>query len=378
MRPMGPVLISANSFWNIANFRGPLVEALAGAGYPVRIAAPGADQQWARARGVEAINLEVNRSGLNPFNDAVLWLDYLRLLRRTRSAFFLGFTAKPNIYGSLAAQLLGVTSLPNVSGLGTAFMADGPLARLVGLLYRVAFRRCPVIFFQNPDDRAEFIVRNIVRPEQARLLPGSGIDLAHFMPAPMPADPDAPTFLFIGRLLGDKGVREYVEAARRIRAQHSGWRFQLLGDIDPGNRSGISADELRQWISDGMIEHLGHAEDIRPHIARSSVVVLPSYREGLPRSLLEGAAMARPLIATDVPGNRQLIEHGVNGLLCEARNAGSLAEAMLHFGSIGPDLRVRMGMAGRALVEREYGVERVVGAYLDVLRQLASEARVSH
>ena len=376
MRPFGPLLLSANSFWNIANFRGQLVEALVRTGYPVWIAAPDVDLAWARARGVDAIDIAIDRSGLNPVKDGVLLLDYLRLFRRTKPDFYLGFTAKPNIYGSLAAQLLGVPSLPNVSGLGTAFMSDGPLTRFVSLLYRIAFRRCPIVFFQNPDDLDLFVARKIVRSGQARILPGSGIDLAHFAPAPMPADIDAPTFLFIGRLLGDKGVREFADAARRIRIEQPGWRFQLLGDIDPGNRTGISADELRQWIDDKLIEHLGYSEDIRPHIARASAIVLPSYREGLPRSLLEGAAMARPLIASDVPGNRQLVEHGVNGLLCAARDSGSLADAMLRFGSIAPDHRVQMGLAGRALVEREYGVERVIAAYLEALTQLANETGV--
>lgn len=373
---MGPLLLSANSFWNVANFRGQLVEALVRTGYPVWIAAPDVDLAWAKARGVDAIDIAIDRSGLNPVRDGVLWLDYLRLFRRTKPDFYLGFTAKPNIYGSLAAQLLGVASLPNVSGLGTAFMSDGPLTRFVSLLYRIAFRRCRIVFFQNPDDRDLFVARKIVRSAQARTLPGSGIDLVHFSPASMPADIDAPTFLFIGRLLGDKGVREFAEAARRIRVERPGWRFQLLGDIDHGNRTGIGADELRQWVGDGLIEHLGYSEDIRPHIARASAIVLPSYREGLPRSLLEGAAMARPLIASDVPGNRQLVEHGVNGLLCEARDSGSLADAMLRFGSIAPDRRAQMGLAGRALVEREYGVERVVAAYLAALTQLANEPGV--
>ena len=314
--------------------------------------------------------------GLNPVKDGVLWLDYLRLFRRTKPEFYLGFTAKPNIYGSLAAQISGVVSLPNVSGLGTAFMSDGLLARFVSLLYRVAFRRCPIVFFQNPDDRDLFVARKIVRPDQARLLPGSGIDLVHFAPAPMPADHDKLTFLFIGRLLGDKGVREFVEAARELRAEHPGWRFQLLGDVDPGNRTGISAEQVRQWVREGWVEHLGHAEDIRPLYCGATAVVLPSYREGLPRSLLEGAAMARPLIATDVPGNRQLVEHGVNGFLCEARDPGSLAEAMRQLGSISAERRAQMGRAGRALVEREYGVERVVRAYLDALTQLRSKAGV--
>ena len=370
------ILLSANSIWNIINFRGRLVEALIEAGYSVRIAAPGADSKWAMARGAEATDIAIDRSGLNPLRDATLWFDYVKLIRRTKPNYFLGFTAKPNIYGSLAARLMGVASLPNVSGLGTAFMRDGLLSRFVAQLYRLAFQRCPIVFFQNPDDRELFVTGKIVRPEQARLLPGSGIDLAHFAPEPMPPGDDQPTFLFIGRLLGDKGVREFVDAARQVHSEQPGWRFQLLGDVDRCNRTGVSSSEVQGWAGEGVVEHLGHVDDIRPFIGRATAVVLPSYREGLPRSLLEGAAMARPLIASDVPGNRQLVEHGVNGLLCEVRNARSLAQAMLQLGSLGPEQRVQMGRAGRLLVEREYGVERVIRAYLNALAQLAGPARV--
>jgi glycosyltransferase involved in cell wall biosynthesis len=369
------ILISANSFWNIANFRAGLVEAVASRGHRVLIAAPDADPEWARAHGAEAIEIAVDRSGLNPFTDAAQWFDYLRLFRRMKADVFLGFTAKPNIYGSLAARLAGVTSLPNVSGLGTSFMSEGLLSRFVGLLYRLAFRACPIVFFQNPDDRDLFLTRGIVQPGQARLLPGSGIDLERFNPA-VPTEQGPVRFLFIGRLLGDKGVRDFVESARLLKPEHPDWRFQLLGSIDEGNRSGISENELRDWIEQGVVEHLGHAEDVRPHIAAATAVVLPSYREGLPRSLLEAAAMARPLIATDVPGNRQIVEHGVNGLLCEVRNPNSLAGAIKTMGTMRPERRAEMGRAGRAIAERDYGEGRVIRAYLDALEQLRSSAWV--
>ena len=373
---MAPVLLSANSFWNIVNFRAGLMEALVGVGYQVHIAAPEADAQWAESRGAQAVSLSIDRSGLNPFADALLWLEYLRLFRRTKAGFFLGFTAKPNIYGSFAAQLSGVISIPNVSGLGTAFMSDGILSRFVTLLYRIAFRRAPIVFFQNPDDRDLFVARNIVGPNQARLLPGSGVDLVHFAPRERVSGDDEVRFLFIGRLLGDKGVREFVDAARLLRQARPGWKFQMLGDFDPENRSGVDESEVREWTDQGLIEHLGHAEDVRPHIAEATAVVLPSYREGMPRSLLEAAAMARPLIATDVAGNRQLVDHGVNGLLCEVRNPRSLADAMSEVGLMDLERQRQLGQAGRALVEANFGLERVTGAYLDALTQLAAEARV--
>jgi glycosyltransferase involved in cell wall biosynthesis len=371
----GPVLLSSNSFHNITHFRGQLVEALVKRGHHVIIAAPMPHRDWARKQGVEAIEIEVDRSGLNPLTDAQLWLNYIRLFRRRRPRYFLGYTAKPNIYGSLAARLTGVISLPNVSGLGTAFIGRGLLARFVAGLYRLAFRKCPIVFFQNADDRDLFVARRIIRSGQARLLPGSGIDLDRFGPAP-PADKAELRFLFIGRLLGDKGVREFVEAARMLKSEHPGWRFQLLGELDPGNRTGISREELGRWVEEGLVEHLGQAEDVRPYIAMATAVVLPSYREGLPRSLLEAAAMARPLIAADVPGSRQLVEHGVTGLLCEVRNSLSLANAMRQLGAMPVDQRAAMGAAARHMAEREYGVDRVVEAYLDALRQLAGGARV--
>jgi len=352
-----------------------LVEALASRKHRVIIAAPDVDPDWARARGADAVEVAVDRSGLNPFTDAKLWLDYVRLFRRLRPDVFLGFTAKPNIYGSLAARIAGVPSLPNVSGLGTAFINDGPLSRFVGLLYRLAFRRSPIVFFQNPDDRYLFLTRKIVRHGQARLLPGSGIDLDQFTPA-LPPKGGQPCFLFIGRMLGDKGVREFVEAARLLKREQSSWRFQLLGSLDQGNRSAIGAEELGQWIEQGLVEHLGRADDVRPHIVSATAVVLPSYREGLSRSLLEAAAMARPLIATDVPGNRQLVEHGVNGLLCEVRSPQSLADAICQMGMMDADRRTEMGQASRALAERSYGVEKVIYAYREALAQLVPAAGV--
>ena len=368
------ILISANSFWNIANFRSSLVDALVRRGHSVVIAAPGADRVWAAARGATAIDLDVDRSGLNPFTDSALWLKYVRLLRRTGAGTFLGFTVKPNIYGSLAARMAGVPSLPNVSGLGTAFIGDGPLSRFVGLLYRLAFQQSPIVFFQNPDDRDLFLARGIVRPAQVRLLPGSGVDLVRFSPA-APADGTL-RFLFIGRLLGDKGVREFVEAARLLRSEGHDWRFQLLGPIDEGNRSGIGSDELARWVEGGLVEYLGQVEDVRPHIAAATAVVLPSYREGLPRSLLEAAAMARPLVATDVPGNRQIVRHGVNGLLCDVRDPRALADAIGQLGTMEAERRAAMGREGRALIEREFDEAIVIRAYLDALAQLLLAAKV--
>jgi glycosyltransferase involved in cell wall biosynthesis len=225
-----------------------------------------------------------------------------------------------------------------------------------------------VVFFQNGEDRRLFIDRRIVQEQQARVLPGSGVDLDRFVPAPPGEGP--PVFLLVGRLLRDKGVAEFVEAARLLRSELPGARFQLLGPIDSGNRTAIARAELDSWVNEGVIEYLGTADDVRPHIAASSAVVLPSYREGMPRSLLEGAAMERPLIATDVPGCRDIVHDGWNGFLCSVRDPVSLAGAMRKLAESPASRRLAMGKAARREVQERYSEELVITAYLDALGEL--------
>jgi glycosyltransferase involved in cell wall biosynthesis len=343
---------------------------LRSAGYePVVIAPqdPAADNRM-RELGVERIPIAVDRAGLNPLTDLRLIVRYRALLKRLRPAAYLSYTIKPNIYGSLAAGSLGIPALPNVSGLGTAFIRGGGLQALVTRLYRIGFARAPVVFFQNEEDRALFVGRGIVRRNQARVVPGSGVDLDHFAPAPLPDGP--PVFLFIGRLLRDKGVGEFVEAARSVRRDFPEARFQLLGGLDEGNRTGIRQPELDSWLAEGVVEHLGTTDDVRPYIAAATAVVLPSYREGLPRSLLEAAAMARPLIASDVPGCRDVVEDRVNGFLCKVRDHLSLAQTMRSLVEVPRKQRLGMGEAGRRKVQERFSEAFVVRAYLDVLSSL--------
>ena len=365
------VVVAANSDWNIVTFRQGLIRAIRAAGYrPVIVASPdSAAEQRVGDLGVERIRVEIDRSGLNPFADLRLLLHYRRILAKLAPLAFLGFTIKPNIYGCIAARFAGVPAVANISGLGTVFVKPGLLTRLIIGMYRFALRRARVVFFQNRDDRALFLERRIVTPEQARLLPGSGIDTEQYLPVPLPSG--EVRFLLIARLLGDKGVREFVGAARSLRASLPGARFQLLGPVDEGNRSAIGRAELERWVAEGVIEYLGATDDVRPMIAQASAVVLPSYREGLPRALLEGAAMARPLIATDVPGCRELVDDGVSGFLCVARESASLAEAMKKAAGLAPAERSRMGQAARATVEERYSEDFVVRAYLDALEALA-------
>ncbi|HEV2866168.1 MAG TPA: glycosyltransferase family 4 protein, partial [Allosphingosinicella sp.] len=319
--------------------------------------------------GVEHVPIAIDSLGVSPLRDLALFARYHKLLKQIRPDAFLGYTAKPNVWGSLAAQALGIPVVNNISGLGTAFIEGGALRRIVSALYRAALRRSAAVFFQNPEDRELFLARRLVRPEQARLVPGSGIDLARFQAVPQPVGQPF-TFLMMGRLLWQKGVGEYVEAARLVRREVPDARFRLLGFLDAPNRSAVPREDVERWQAEGLIDYLDETDDVRPHIAAADCVVLPSYREGLPRSLLEGAAMARPLIAADVPGCRHVVEDGVTGFLCTVRDSASLAHAMLRMIRLEPAQRAAMGAAARSRVEREFGEERVVEPYLQLLDEI--------
>lgn len=361
------VVISINSSWNILNFRRGLIAGLQREGWRVVALSPH-DPHSARfaAAGVEHVPIEIDSAGLSPLADLRLLARYRRLLKRIRPDVFLGYTAKPNVYGSLAAASLGIPTINNISGLGTAFIEGGLLSRVMTGLYRIALARSATVFFQNAEDRDLFVHQRLVRAPQAQLLPGSGIDLVHFKPRP-PNGLSGFTFLLMGRLLWQKGVAEYVEAARTVRRQMPQARFQLLGFLDVDNRSAVGRSEVEAWVSEGVIEYLGDAEDVRPFLEAADCIVLPSYREGLPRALLEGAAMAKPLIATDVPGCRHVVDHGTNGLLCAVADPAALAEAMLQMIKMTADQRAAMGQAGRSRIERDFAEEVVVRAYLDAI-----------
>ncbi|MDP8913269.1 MAG: glycosyltransferase family 4 protein [Pseudomonadota bacterium] len=365
------VLISINASWNIINFRTGLVSALRDRGYRVVVVAPEDDHSAeVRALGVDYIPLEMDKKGLSPARDLLLLARYYRLLRAVKPDVFLGYTPKPNIYGSIACHLLGVPVINNVAGLGTAFIKEGWLARLLTFLYSVAFRRSRTIFFQNRDDLDLFLSGRVVQRHQARLLPGSGIDLNRFRSSASPQQAGRGfRFLLVARLLWDKGIGEYVEAARRLRDEAPEVRCQLLGFADAENRTAIPRTQLQNWMEEGVVDYLGHASDVRPFIAAADCIVLPSYREGLPRVLLEAAAMAKPLIATDVPGCRHLVQDGKNGFLCTVRDANSLAEAMLKMAALPADERQRMGAFARSNVEEEFDERIVIDRYLLAVRE---------
>lgn len=360
----GIVVLAANSAWNLAHFRRPIIERLIADGFRV-VAIAGADgnQSRLRALGADFHALPIEPAGRSPLADLKLLVRIVQLLRALRPDALLTFTIKPNIYGGIACRLVGVPFIPTVTGIGSSFLAGGALERLVAGLYRISFAGARAVMFQNPVDRQEFVARRITRPDRARQVAGSGVDLQHFRPAALPSG-RVFTFLVIGRLLRDKGMAEFAEAAAILRGEGTDAAFRILGDRSPDNPSAVPEVEVARWIDHGTIEHRPPVDDIRAEIAAADCIVLPSYREGLPRSLLEGMAMARPVIASDVPGCRDLVEDGVNGLLCAPRCASDLARAMRAMMTLEPETRAAMGARGREIVERSFGQERVAADYL--------------
>ena len=369
------VLITANTTWNLVNFRSGLIAALVSRGFDVVAVAPD-DEYRDRLRelGCRYVPLNMDNQGTHPVKDALLLWRYFVVLRRERPAVILSYTVKPNIYASLAARLVGVTVINNVSGLGTAFLRGGWLGGVVCSLYRVALRRSHRVFFQNEEDRQVFIEKRLVAPARTGLLPGSGIDLVHFSPLAVEGSSlrngAGLVFLMVARLLWDKGVLEFVEAARRVKALFPESRFQLLGFLDVKNQTAVGRSDVEAWVKEGVVEYLGTTDDVRPFLADADCVVLPSYREGTPRSLLEAAAMGRPLLATDVPGCREVVIDGVNGLLCRLRDSVDLAEKMMQMITMPMSALLQMGQESRRLAEMRFDEQIVIRKYLEAIDEV--------
>ena len=365
------IIICTNSAWNLVNFRSELIRALVANGHEVVTVAP-YDKYATRleALGCKFLELKMDNVGTSPVCDALLLLRYWRLLRREQPAVFLGFTIKPNVYGSLAAHRLGIPVINNISGLGAVFIKGGWLAQLVQGLYRAALGRSSKVFFQNPDDRQLFLDGRLVQTKVTELLPGSGIDLNRFAVAHMTVANSKFRFLLIARMLRDKGIVEFVRAAKMLRDRWPFVDFCLLGFVDVQNPAAISRAEVESWAAQGIVNYLGVSDDVRNEIALADCVVLPSYREGTPRSLLEAAAMARPIITTDAVGCREVVDHGVNGYLCKVRDAEDLAEKMNQMLLLSPEHRMAMGLRGRAKMQAEFDEQIVIGKYLAAIEAI--------
>ena len=363
------VALVINTSWNIWNFRAGLVRALQAAGHEVLAIAP-PDDYSARLEtelGCRYVPVRMENKGTNPAKDAQLTRRFYKIYKRERPDVVLHYTIKPNIYGTLAARLAGVPSINNVSGLGTVFLVPNLVSRVALGLYRVAFRFPSKVFFQNADDRQLFVQRRLVRAAIAGLLPGSGVDTVRFRPATEFARNVPFVFLMVARVLYEKGIEEYFEAAKIVRRAVPGTRVQLLGALDEAGGVGVPKAAFEGWLKAGDIEYLGRSDDVAAHLHRADCVVLPSYREGTPKTLLEAAACGKPLVTTNVPGCRDTVRDGQNGYLCQVRSGPDLAAKMLQMLRLPAADLERMGQASRGLAETKFDEKLVLAQYLQAV-----------
>jgi glycosyltransferase involved in cell wall biosynthesis len=364
------VVITLNTSWNIYNFRMNFIRALLDQGHEVHTVAP-ADDFTHRLKMAGCIhhNVRMDSRGANPIKDLGLVFEFLLIYRRIRPDIILHYTIKPNIYGTLAATMLRIPVINNVCGLGTIFLKDGLVSKIALLLYRWSFRYPRKVFFQNPDDQKLFVERGLVPPDAADLVAGSGVDLTRFYKAPYTKAGNF-TFLLISRLITDKGIFEFIEAVKKLKEAGIKARFQILGPKDPLHKRGIKLKTIDQWVQSGIVEYLGTTEDVRKYIHEADCVVLPSYREGTPRTLLEAASSGRPIVATDVPGCHQAVVHNFNGLLCKVQSAGDLAEKMRLMTEMDEMALRTMGENGRKKMEKEFNEQEVIEQYLQTIQSI--------
>jgi glycosyltransferase involved in cell wall biosynthesis len=358
------VILVANTAWYLFNHRISLAKALTARGVDLVLISP--KDEFAQRLIDEGFNwrpISMTRRGMNPFVEFGTYLQLTRLLREIQPDVVHHFTTKPVIYGSLAARRVGVPTVINaITGLGYLFIREGlvgrVLRRLAGLLYRLSLKGPSIrVVFQNQTDRELFVSSNWVHPEQTALIPGSGVDTEKFVPV---AESDQSRIvLMVGRMLWDKGVAEFAQAAKILKDRGVEAAFHLVGGTDSGNPAAIPESTLRQWTDEGTIRWMGRMEDMPQVYASSSVVVLPSYREGLPRTLIEAAAVGRAIVASDIPGCRDVVHNGLNGYLVPTRDSASLADAIEKLLE-SPKLRRRMGEAGRKLVVEKFSNRRIV------------------
>ena len=324
------IIVFANTSWYLYNFRQTLMVFLKDKGYEVIALAPLDDySKRISSNGIRFIPIEVDSKGTNPIKDFILFLRLYRIFKDELPSAILTYTPKPNIYASLAAKMLYIPVINNIAGLGRVFIDPGLITRITRTLYRIALRKSYKVFFQNDEDLSLFVMAKLIDKQIAERIPGSGVDTKKFSPVEVVKEDNCFAFLLFARMLWDKGVGEYVEAAKNLKEKYPNVKWKLLGFLDTQNPSAVSSKQMQQWVDEGIVNYLGTTDNVPAFLGEADCVVLPSfYREGVPRSLLEAASMAKPIITTDSVGCREVVDNGVNGYLVQPRDAVDLAEKM--------------------------------------------------
>lgn len=368
------IVICSNYAWTIYAFRLPLIRELQKNGYCIYILTQEDKYtKYIKKDFKNCFNLYLDRSGLNPFHDIITCIHLTLFLLIIKPDALLTFTIKPNIYGGFVTRLLGIPHFPNITGLGSTFLGTSKLKKLVKLMYKLALSKSTKVFFQNNDDLNLFNNLNIVSISRSVRLPGSGIDLKRYQPSTQilcTTSNKKFRFLLVSRMLWDKGIGEYVAAARYIKNKYQNVEFCLLGFLGVQNPSAISEQQMNKWTTEGVVSYLGVSDDVRKELSEANCVILPSYREGVPRSLLEAASMAIPIITTDTVGCRDAIEDGKSGFLSKVKSISDLSKKMELMINLSPAERKSMGLHGRKKMEVEFDQNIVLKMYINALEKL--------
>ena len=365
------IAIIENNIISTLTVRSKLTKVLMDEGHKVTILTTGTEQQLQKAKeqGFDVIN--INTSSQNPADVLMYMKNVLQSLKKIKADICLTFTIRPAIWGNLITRLLGIPTITNITGVGPLFESDRLVYRFARLLYKFSLKKTSKIFFQNKDDMSLFIENKFISKNRYALIPGSGIDHEHFKPIDTIVDDNKLVFLFIGRLLKDKGVIEFVESARKLKNEFNHLEFRIIGPLWLQNLKDntITQQQLDSWINDGIINYIGEVSDVRNHIAAAHCLVLPSYREGTSNVLLEASSMERPCITCDTTGCREIVEDGKTGYLCKVADIDDLAEKMKKLILLPNESRIKMGKDARQKVVKEYDKKIVIDAYLSAIEK---------
>ncbi len=367
------ILLSANSSWYLFNFRRTLIQSLVRAGWVVYAVVP--DDEYGPSLfslGCRAFRIPIDNRGANPLRDLVTQARYFSLYRRLKPRCVLQFTIKPVVYGSLAARLLKIPVANTITGLGSAFLGKPLIRRSASWLLRRALVTSRFVIFQNHADSQLFSEKKLVCAEQIIHAFGSGVDLQHFTLRPYPSAGSRERLTLIARMLRDKGIEEFVACAKRSYEEGLGADYILVGPLESPSVGGIPEARIRKWSDAGYIQYYTKQDDIRPWIAQSTCVVLPSYREGMARTLMEACAMGRPVITTNVPGCRDIVDSNKNGFLCEARNVSSLFKAISEFTALSRDEKEKMGRHAHRIAQERFSDLKINEIYLSIVQKLST------
>jgi len=363
------VFVTSNVCWSLYNFRRNLLIELVNLGYEVTVYAKEDDYtERLVSLGCKFIPLPIQPSGLNPIKDLFTLFSMIKVFRKHKPNFILNFSPKNNIYGSLASIFINAKVANNIAGLGVTFIGTSLLTKIVKLLYKYSQKSPEVIFFQNHDDKDIFLNANLCKPKQIQMLPGSGVDLQRFIPSEVIVE-EPIVFILVARMLYDKGIQYYVDAARDLKKKYgTKIEFRMLGFVEFDNPSAVSMDAMKGWVNEGVIKYLGTSDNVEIEMSESTCVVLPSfYREGVPRSLLEAAALGKPIITTDSVGCKETVVDGFNGYLCQPKSLESLIDALEKFIQLPLVKKVNMGTNSRLKAVEEFDEKIIINKYIDFL-----------